>query len=333
MKILDENWEVKSIYDSVVTVPDCFVVNKNQLGTGHGEAKLYFGSKDIMRTFFGSEGFSAKCFMLKKDLIDYLEAVKTEYFSPSQNYVGKNEFQKLWNERIAMVNKLDDIIWFEVNDQVQIKGPRGYVNSTDEGYKIIRTLALPLISYLSSMMMVKPDGKVVFYWKLFVDFDAIAEKKNGALVFNYGKKYIDENGEVIEESKKETKTSEESNYARQGQGKYREKLLEECPFCPITMVADDRLLIASHIKPWAVSNDKEKIDPKNGFMLSPLYDKLFDRGFITFSNDKHMILSNWISKNTYDKLGVVDNGYYQMLPIDDDRIKYLEYHRTSVFKG
>ncbi len=46
-----------------------------------------------------------------------------------------------------------------------------------------------------------------------------------------------------------------------------------------------------------------------------------------------MILSNWISKNTYDKLGVVDNGYYQMLPIDDDRIKYLEYHRTSVFKG
>ena len=28
MKILDENWDIKTIYDSVVTVPDCFVVNK-----------------------------------------------------------------------------------------------------------------------------------------------------------------------------------------------------------------------------------------------------------------------------------------------------------------
>ncbi|MBO6219356.1 MAG: HNH endonuclease [Treponema sp.] len=332
MKILDENWDVKEIYDSVITVPDCFVVNKNQLGTGHGEAKLYIGSKEAMRNFFGSEGFSAKCFMLKKDLLDYLTAVKSEYFSPSQNYVGKNTFKDLWNERVALVNNLDDIIWFEANDQTQIRGPRGYVNSTDDGYKIIRTLALPLISYISSMMLVRPNNEIVFYWKLFVDFDAIAEKKNGPLVFNYGKKTLDENGEVVEERKNQ-KLSEESNNARQGQGKFRDKLLEECPFCPITMCTEEKLLIASHIKPWAVSNEKEKIDPKNGFMLSPLYDKLFDKGFITFTNDKHMILSNWISNKNYERLGVVNNSYYQMLPIDDKRIEYLEYHRTSVFKG
>lgn len=329
MKILDENWEIKEIYDSVITVPDCFVVNKNQLGTGHGEAKLYIGSKESMRAFFGNEGFSAKCFMLKKDLLDYLTAVKAEYLAPSQNYVGKDNFKNLWEERLAMVNGLDDIIWFEANDQVQIGGSRGYVNSSDEGYKIIRTLALPLISYISSMMLAQPNGNVVYYWKLFVDFDAIAEKKNGALVFNYGKKNIDKDGEVV----KESKTSEESNYARQGQGKYREKLLEECPYCPITMVNDERLLIASHIKPWAVSNDKEKIDPKNGFMLSPLYDKLFDRGFITFTNDKHMILSNWISPKNYERLGIENDSYYQRLPLDEKRIEYLEYHRTSVFKG
>lgn len=332
MKILDENWDVKEIYDSVITVPDCFVVNKNQLGTGHGEAKLYIGSKEAMRNFFGSEGFSAKCFMLKKDLLDYLTAVKSEYFSPSQNYVGKNTFKDLWTERVALVNNLDDIIWFEANDQTQIRGSRGYVNSTDDGYKIIRTLALPLISYISSMMLIQPNGNTVFYWKLFVDFDAIAEKKNGPLVFNYGKKTLDENGEVVEERKNQ-KLSEESNNARQGQGKYREQLLEECPYCPITMVNDERLLIASHIKPWAVSTEKEKIDPKNGFMLSPLYDKLFDRGFITFTNDKHMILSNWISPKNYERLGIVNDTYYQRLPIDEKRIEYLEYHRTSVFKG
>lgn len=332
MKILDETWQVKEIYDSVITVPDCFVVNKNQLGTGHGEAKLYFGSKETVRSFFGSEGFSFKCFMLKSDLLNYLTAVKTEYFSPSQNYVGKDEFQNLWAERLALVKALDDIVWFSVDDQTQIKGPRGYLNSSDEGYKLIRKLALPLISYISSMMLIQPNGELACYWKLFVDFDAIAEKKNGPLLFYYGKKKNEEdNGSV--KAVAENTPSEESNYARQGQGKYRENLLEECPFCPITMVNDERLLIASHIKPWAVCSEKEKIDQKNGFMLSPVYDKLFDRGFITFTNDKHMILSNWISPKNYERLGIVNDTYIQRLPLDEKRIEYLEYHRTSVFKG
>lgn len=329
MKILDENWEIKEIYDSIITVPDCFVVSKNQLGTGHGEAKLYFGSKNSMRSYFGEEGFFAKCFMLKKDLLDYLVASKTEYLSPSQNYVGKAIFQNLWEERVRIVNGLNDIIWFEVKDQVQIKGRRGYVNSEDEGYKIIRTLALPLISYISSMMLLTSAQEVVFYWKLFVDYDAIAEKKNGALVFNYRNK----TRSSTDRNEKELKQTEESNYARQGQGKYREKLLEECPFCPITMVTDERLLIASHIKPWAVSNEYEKTDPKNGFMFSPLYDKLFDRGFITFTNDKHMLLSNWISPKNYERLGLTQNSYYRRLPFDDKRLEYLKYHRASVFKG
>ena len=209
-----------------------------------------------------------------------------------------------------MVSNLDDIIWFEANDQTQIAGPRGYVNSSDKGYKIIRTLALPLISYISTMMLIRPDKTIVYYWKLFVDFDAIWEKQNGPLVFQYGK----------------GKVQKDPTFQRLS--KY-----EECPFCPITMVNDERLLIASHIKPWAVSNEKEKVDPKNGFMLSPLYDKLFDRGFITFTNDKHMKLSNWISPKNYERLGIVDNSYYQRLPLDEKRMEYLEYHRTSVFKG
>lgn len=57
--------------------------------------------------------------------------------------------------------------------------------------------------------------------------------------------------------------AKEISKAREGQGKYRELLLEQCHFCPITMISDERLLIASHIKPWAASSDDEKIDPYN----------------------------------------------------------------------
>jgi predicted restriction endonuclease len=132
---------------------------------------------------------------------------------------------------------------------------------------------------------------------------------------------------------KETKKDKDLRSAREGQGKYRELLLEECPFCPITKINDERLLIASHIKPYAVSDDHEKLDQKNGFMLSPMYDKLFDRGFITITEDRHVILSEFISPYTWKQIGLKNNTFYNAIPMDDKRIEYLKFHHQSVFKG
>jgi predicted restriction endonuclease len=99
------------------------------------------------------------------------------------------------------------------------------------------------------------------------------------------------------------------------------------------MINDERLLIASHIKPWAVSSDKEKTDPHNGYMLSPLYDRLFDRGLITFTDDRKMLVSNWISPKNVQRMGLEDGRFYQSLPTGEERLRYLEYHRECVFKG
>ena len=99
------------------------------------------------------------------------------------------------------------------------------------------------------------------------------------------------------------------------------------------MIADERLLIASHIKPWAASTDEEKTDPHNGYMLSPLYDKLFDRGFITFTKDKHVILSEFLSPLTWKQINLKNDAFIQMLPMDENRERYLEFHHQSVFKG
>ena len=101
--------------------------------------------------------------------------------------------------------------------------------------------------------------------------------------------------------------------------------------CPITLVSDDRLLIASHIKPWANSNDFEKTDPKNGFMLTPTFDRLFDRGFLSFTDDKRTILSPFLSNMTYSKLGISDNKIISHLPIEG-REMYMEYHRNEILK-
>lgn len=332
MIILGNNFNIKETFDSFMTVPDCIVTTKNKLGGGHGEAKFYISSKEDMRNFYGGTGFTAKCFLLKSDLLAYMNAVKIEYTNPSQEYRGKEELPTLWEQRMRMIEGLADIIEFNINDQTQIAGPRGYVNSKDAGYQIIREISLPLVTYISAMQLIDNRGSIIYYWKLFVDFDAISEIKNGALVFKYGK-MGNEEIDIPEPTQKEKNKITEIRNARNGQGKYREQLLNECPYCPITMINDERLLIASHIKPWAASDDKEKIDPKNGYMLSPLYDKLFDRGFITFTDDRHMIVSDWISPQNCKRMNLKNNTFIQALPMDNKRMEYLKFHRSSVFHG
>ena len=334
MKINGETLPTLSVFPSMMTVPDCVVTGSNKLGRGHGEAKFYIASKDEMYAFYGGEKFRAKCFMLKSDLIAYLLAIKNEYFTPSQEYAQKEKLPTLWNERMQMVSSLDDVIFFTAADQYQIAGPRGYVNSEDDAYQVLRKLALPLVSYVY-VEKVGTESSPMYYWKLFVDYDAIWEKQNGPLVFHYGKKK--EAGEEVPpekpKSKKDEEKQKEISKAREGQGKYREQLLEQCRFCPITMISDERLLIASHIKPWASSTDPEKTDPFNGYMLSPLYDKLFDRGFITFAPNRHVILSEFISPYTWKQIGLQNDTFIKALPMDDKRKEYLDFHHQSVFKG
>lgn len=330
MKIDGQNFNFIDTLDSPITVPDCFVMRPSKIGGGNGEAKLYIASKSVMYPFFGNEGFVAKCFLLKSDLLSYMNALHAEYLHPSQDYRGADEMPKLWKERVTKIEKLPEIIEFNVTAQDQIGGPRGYVNSKDAGYQLIREISLPLITYISVMQLTDNTGAVLYYWKLFADFEAISDKK-AALVYTYGKK-----GEKISASvavPKESSRQNEIRKARQGQGIYRDKLLSECPFCPITMINDERLLIASHIKPWAVATDSEKIDPKNGFMLSPLYDRLFDRGLMTFTEDRRIVLSNWISPKNKERLGIKDGQFIQLLPLDEDRQSYMQFHRASVFKG
>ena len=333
MIIEGERFTFEDTFDTPITVADSWVMPKNKLGDGNGEAKLYFGSRDKMEQFFGEIGFTATCFVLRQDLQAYMQAIKAEYFTPSQNYRGRDEMRRLWSERMEKINALPSgIVGFTIREQSQIAGPRGYVNSSDKVYKLIREISLPLVSYISAMRL-DYNGQPMFYLKLFADFEEIEKRK--AFIENYGAAIRQEEEETtwrVCEDEPVLKTSA-PRYGREGQDEYRRKLLEECPFCPITMINEESLLIASHIKPWAVSDSVERIDPNNGFILSPLYDKLFDRGYITFSNDKRVSISNWLSRQVKDRIGIKENQFFQFLPINDARAKYLEYHRATVFKG
>ena len=305
-----------------ITIADSFVVRQNKIGGGNGEAKLYIGQDNFeTRDFFGHTGFAIPCFLMKIDLQKYLEETKAEYLKPEQPYLNKEYLPILWAERKAKIDLLPEIIYFEVIEQTQIRGPRIYVNSNDTAYKLIRELSLPNITFISVIKLLDDNGMLSYYFRLFADYFGEDEHP-----YNIEKEQeeIIESDVPIEEKKQLIK-------ARVGQGIYRTKLLTECPFCPITLVSDDRLLTASHIKPWALSSDFEKIDSKNGFMFTPTFDRLFDRGFLSFTNDKKTILSPFLSKMTYSKIGISDNKTIPHLPIDG-RESYLEYHRNEILK-
>jgi len=120
---------------------------------------------------------------------------------------------------------------------------------------------------------------------------------------------------------------------RVGQSSFRNDLLKSLKKCPITQIDEKRLLIASHIKPWIHSDNKERLNPNNGFLLSPLYDKLFDKGIglITFTPDKKILISKRLSSKNRARLSVNNMDYIADLPTNG-REEFLEYHRKYIFQ-
>jgi hypothetical protein len=70
--------------------------------------------------------------------------------------------------------------------------------------------------------------------------------------------------------------------ARRGQGLFRTRVQSVETRCRVTRVERHEHLRASHIKPWRVCTNEERLEGENGLLLTPSIDHLFDGGFISF---------------------------------------------------
>lgn len=112
--------------------------------------------------------------------------------------------------------------------------------------------------------------------------------------------------------------------ARIGQGKFRKDLIKKYKGrCAVTGVEEVALLRASHIKPWAHSNNKERLDPENGLLLTPTLDALFDSGFISFRKDGTVFWLRKIDRRDRTKLGPVSG---LLRTPTAKQVQYLGYH-------
>lgn len=90
------------------------------------------------------------------------------------------------------------------------------------------------------------------------------------------------------------------------------------------------LLVASHIKPWAASTNRERISDDNGFILRSTYDKLFDRGYISFQDDGRLLISNMIS-NDNAKILELDKSKNYDIKFVPSMEEFMQYHRDTIF--
>ena len=119
--------------------------------------------------------------------------------------------------------------------------------------------------------------------------------------------------------------------SRIGQGEFRHALMERYNgSCIVTGINIQTLLIASHIKPWAVSNNSERLSSDNGLLLSATYDRLFDSGLISFDNSGKILVSRYVDDSNKARLKL-DNKPSVNVQFSPGTKHNLEYHRDIVF--
>jgi hypothetical protein len=197
---------------------------------------------------------------------------------------------------------------------IAIHGERGAL------YKAVEE-RLEAISELVGTPQYKPSANAIgnlieIYLNILIYLDQAGDQESEYIVSLV-------NSRAIASTDKQTIIS-----GRVGQASFRSKLERlwqgKCSVTGATV-----LLNASHIKPWAVATDRERLDPFNGFLLSPVYDKAFDQGLITFADDGSILISTALAPSVKQ---LCINPGARIKGINPVAYPYLEYHRANVYK-
>lgn len=181
-------------------------------------------------------------------------------------------------------------------------------------------------------------------WKNYHEaYDVLANRYNTFMDGELSVDSVETYGGSIEElTVHEGGTREQMVRVRVGQNYFRNAVLSAYENrCCMTGISIPEFLIASHIKPWKVSDDlKEKANPQNGLCLNALHDKAFDLGFITVDKDKLCIvvaeaLKKYVKIDETTKNWIIAFEGNEIIPphrSSPDKL-FLEYHNDIVFRG
>ena len=165
-----------------------------------------------------------------------------------------------------------------------------------------------------------------------------AELSNNSKSITLNRKTPKDNFEKNKNFIQEIELSEDNETEKQalikirvGHSKLKEIVLETKRKCDICGLNHPKLLIASHIKPWAKSNDKEKLDSDNILLLCPMHDALFDKGLISFDNNGRILISNLLGEKNKALANINEDSCINITSVK--QIEYLKWHQENIFVG
>lgn len=156
-------------------------------------------------------------------------------------------------------------------------------------------------------------------------------KKLDDIVFVNNEMYFEEDAKIIFWNELKIDIRKRDNYLHRIYKNQLKEEVEEKYNLTICMVErlDYPSLVASHIKPFIISEEDEAYDPNNWLLLSRNIDILFDQGYISFSNEWKIIYWERLSNNV--KFFLQDytlDSYF----LNEKRSEYLKFHRDNVLK-
>ena len=158
-----------------------------------------------------------------------------------------------------------------------------------------------------------------------LDFKVLSKQIEGAELADLAEYHLENNTEKEDNYQNSGKDILRNIKVRVGQSKLKKRLLKnygnKCALCNISSTD---LLIASHIKPWSKSNNKEKTNPTNSILLCNLHDGLFDKGYISLTNEYDLIFRD---KNELEKQNIKTDLKFRNPEKELLGAEFLNHHR------
>jgi len=100
--------------------------------------------------------------------------------------------------------------------------------------------------------------------------------------------------------------------------------------CAVTGLEVPALLRASHAKPWADSNDAERMDVYSGLLLAAHWDAAFDVGLVSFDIGGSLLLSPMLPPAGAEMLR---QGRESSVVLAPRHLAYMAWHRERVWQA
>lgn len=107
------------------------------------------------------------------------------------------------------------------------------------------------------------------------------------------------------------------------------KMKEDADFIPFKF---EKILVASHIIPWVESESSEKTNVNNALLLDAISDALFDKGYISFTDEGSLIISNEL-ENSGDPLLLQFLEQGENIEMNEEKKHNLDWHRKNIFRN